>query len=139
MGFKDQVVLVTGAAKGIGRAIAAAFALEKALVIINDISAEESLAGMLQAPPFNNGRTRTIRADIGDSGEVQRMFEEIESSYGRLDILVNNAGIIRRGNVETVTDLEWDDVIRINLKGTFNCSKAAARMMIRQGYGKMIN
>ena len=139
MGFKDQVVLVTGAAKGIGRAIAAAFALEKALVIINDISAEESLAGMLQAPPFNNGRTRTIRADIGDSGEVQRMFEKIESSYGRLDILVNNAGIIRRGNVETVTDLEWDDVIRINLKGTFNCSKAAARMMIRQGHGKMIN
>ena len=139
MGFKDQVVLVTGAAKGIGRAIAAAFALEKALVIINDISAEESLAGMLQAPPFNNGRTRTIRSDIGDSGEVQRMFEEIESSYGRLDILVNNAGIIRRGNVETVTDLEWDDVIRINLKGTFNCSKAAARMMIRQGRGRMIN
>ena len=67
------------------------------------------------------------------------MFEEIESSYGRLDILVNNAGIIRRGNVETVTDLEWDDVIRINLKGTFNCSKAAARMMIRQGRGRMIN
>ena len=84
MGFKDQVVLVTGAAKGIGRAIAAAFALEKALVIINDISAEESLAGMLQAPPFNNGCTRTIRADIGDSGDVKRMFEEIDSMPIRL-------------------------------------------------------
>ena len=139
MGFEDQVVLVTGATRGIGRAIAAAFAREKAQVIINDISSEESLAGMLQTPPFNNGRTRTIRADIGDSGEVKQMFEEIESSYGRLDILVNNAGIIRRGNVETVTEPEWDDVIRINLKGTFNCSKAAAQMMIRQGHGKMIN
>ena len=139
MEFEDQVVLVTGATRGIGRAIAAAFAREKAQVIINDISSEESLAGMLQTPPFNNGRTRTIRADIGDSGDVKQMFEEIESSYGRLDILVNNAGIIRRGNVETVTEPEWDDVIRINLKGTFNCSKAAARMMIRQGHGKMIN
>jgi len=139
MGFEDQVVLVTGATRGIGRAIAAAFAREKALVIINDISSEESLAGMLQTPPFNNGRTRTIRADIGDSGDVKQMFEEIESSYGRLDILVNNAGIIRRGNVETVTEPEWDDVIRINLKGTFNCSKAAAQLMIRQGHGKMIN
>jgi len=139
MGFKDQVVLVTGATRGIGRAIAAAFAREKALVIINDISAEEELAGMLQTPPFNNGRTWTIRADIGDSGEVKRMFAEIESSQGRLDILVNNAGIIRRGTVETVTEPEWDDVIRINLKGTFNCSKAAARMMIRRGRGKIIN
>lgn len=139
MEFEDRVVLVTGASRGIGRAIAAAFALDKARVIINDIKSEEALAGMLQDKPFNNGRTRTIRADIGDSDSVNRMFEEIESSYGALDILVNNAGIIRRGNVETVTEAEWDDVIRINLKGTFNCSKSAARIMIRQGYGKIIN
>jgi 3-oxoacyl-[acyl-carrier protein] reductase len=139
MGFEDQVVLVTGASRGIGRAIAAAFAVEKALVIINDISSEESLGEMRHAPPFNNRRTRTIRADIGNSDEVKRMFEEIDSSYGRLDILVNNAGIIRRGNVETVTEQEWDDVLRVNLKGTFNCSKAAAQMMMRQGHGKMIN
>lgn len=139
MGFEDQVVLVTGAARGIGRAIAAAFALEKARVIINDIGSPESLAGVLETPPFNKERTRAIAADIGNSGEVSRMFETIESSYGRLDILVNNAGIIRRGSVETVTEQEWDDVIRINLKGTFNCAKAAARMMIRQGTGKIIN
>jgi len=139
MEFEDRVVLVTGATRGIGRAIAAAFALQKALVIINDISSEESLAEMLEAPPFNNGRSSTIRADIGDSGDVKRMFDKIDSSFGRLDILVNNAGIIRRGNVETVTEQDWDDVIQINLKGTFNCSKAAALIMIRQGHGKMIN
>lgn len=139
MGFKDRVVLVTGAGRGIGRAIAAAFIREKAVVIINDISTAESLAGLLQTPPFNAGDTRIIRADIADAGDVRRMFEEVDTSYGRLDILVNNAGIIRRGTVETVTESEWDDVIRVNLKGTFNCSKAAAQMMIRQGAGKIIN
>ncbi len=139
MSFKDRVVLVTGAFRGIGRAIAAAFAEEQARVIINDIGTEDELSGMLLKPPFNNGQTRTMQADVGDSGQVDRMFEEIESTYGRLDILVNNAGIIRRGSVETVTEQEWDDVIRINLKGTFNCSKAAARLMIRQKSGKIIN
>jgi 3-oxoacyl-[acyl-carrier protein] reductase len=89
-------------------------------------------------PPAVRGGTPD-RADIGDSGDVQQMIEEIESSFGSLDVLVNNAGIIHRGNVETVTEAGWDDVIRINLKGTFNCSKAAAGMMIRQGHGKMIN
>ncbi len=139
MSFKDRVVLVTGAFRGIGRATAAAFAEEQARVIINDIGTEDELAGMLLKPPFNNGQTRTMQADVGDSGQVDRMFEEIESTYGRLDILVNNAGIIRRGSVETVTEQEWDDVIRINLKGTFNCSKAAGRLMIRQKAGKIIN
>jgi 3-oxoacyl-[acyl-carrier protein] reductase len=139
MEFKDRVVLITGSSRGIGRAIAAAFALEKARVIINDVSAEDELAALLREAPFNNGLTRTMRADIGSMEAINRMFEEIESSYGRFDILINNAGIIRRGNVETVTEQEWDDVIRVNLKGTFNCSKAAARIMIKQGHGKIIN
>jgi len=139
MEFENRVVLVTGAARGIGRAIAAAFALEGARVVVNDICSEKSLAAMLHTPPFDNGRTRTMRVDIGDLAEVERMFGEIESVENRLDILVNNAGIIRRGSVETVTEQEWDDVIRVNLKGTFNCLTVAARMMIRQGHGKMIN
>ena len=139
MGFEDCVVLVTGAARGIGRAVAAAFAREKARVIINDVSAQQSLAAMLQDPPFDSGRSSIARADIGDWGEVKRMFDDIGANHGRLDILVNNAGIIRRGSVETVTEAQWDDVIRVNLKGTFNCSKAAADMMIRQGRGKIIN
>ncbi|KPJ78087.1 MAG: hypothetical protein AMJ54_05175 [Deltaproteobacteria bacterium SG8_13] len=139
MEFENRVVLVTGAARGIGRAIAAAFALEGARVVVNDICSEKSLAAMLHTPPFDNGRTRTMRVDIGDLAEVERMFGEVESVENRLDILVNNAGIIRRGSVETVTEQEWDDVIRVNLKGTFNCLTVAARMMIRQGHGKMIN
>ena len=139
MEFEDRVALVTGACRGIGRAIAAAFARKNALVIINDISAESSLDGLLQTPPFNNGRTRAIRADIGDSAEVKQMFAEIESGYGRLDILVNNAGIIRRGSIESVTEDEWDQVIRVNLKGAFNCCKAASGLMIKQRAGKIVN
>jgi len=139
MRFRDQVVLVTGGARGIGRAIAEAFAREGAAVVINDIAAEDVLALILNAAPFEGGRCRAIRADIGDAAAVGRMFAEIESAYGRLDVLVNNAGIIRRGSVATVTEQEWDDVLRVNLKGAFNCSKAAAAIFMRQGAGKIIN
>lgn len=139
MRFEDQVVLVTGGGRGIGRAIAEGFALEKARVIINDFGSEAALAALPEAPPFTSSRCRTEFVDIGDSAAVNLMFDRVGATEGRLDILVNNAGIIRRGNVETVTEQDWDAVIRVNLKGTFNCAKAASGLMIRQGSGKIVN
>jgi len=71
--------------------------------------------------------------------EVQAMIRQVDRDFGRLDILVNNAGIIRRGSIETVTEQDWDDIMAVSLKGTFNCCKAATDIMIRQKYGKIVN
>ncbi len=139
MGFEDQIVLVTGARRGIGRAIASAFAREKARVVINDIGASESLEKALDDDCFQKGRSLAIEADVSRFEQVKRMVGEIEARFERLDVLVNNAGVIRRGSVETVTEEEWDEVIRVNLKGTFNCCRAVTEIMKRQGRGKIIN
>ena len=139
MGFEDRVVLVTGAGRGIGRAIASAFAREKAHVVINDRGPKESLEKVLEDDSFRGGPSLAIETDVGRFDEVKRMIDEIEACFHRLDVLVNNAGIIRRGNVETVTEEEWDEVIRVNLKGTFNCCKAVVDIMKKQGSGKIVN
>lgn len=139
MEFEGCVVLVTGAGRGIGKAIALAFAREGASVIINDMIAQDALDTVVAEMCTFAGQCAAIRADVSQSAEVQAMFTQIESTFGQLDVLVNNAGIIRRGSIETVTEEDWDQVMNVNLKGTFNCCKAAADIMIRQEAGKIIN
>ena len=80
-----------------------------------------------------------IQADVSQSEQVRDMIGQVEEKFQRLDILVNNAGIIRRGTIESVTEEDWDQVIRVNLKGTFNCCKAAVDIMKRRSTGKIIN
>ncbi len=137
--FKGKVAMVTGAARGIGRAIAGAFAEQSAHVVINDILAEEELAQIAAAISPSGIESIGIQADVTDSKQVKYMMQRAVKTFGRLDILVNNAGIIRRGSIETVSELEWDQVIAVNLKGTFNCCHAAADLMIKQGSGKIVN
>lgn len=139
MTFEGRIVLVTGAARGIGKAIAEAFARENAHVVINDILEKEDLSKVADEISKSKSQCLAIRADVGDSTQVKDMINQIEKQFDRLDILVNNAGIIRRGSIETVTEDDWDRVIRVNLKGTFNCCKAAAGIMIKQRSGKIIN
>jgi 3-oxoacyl-[acyl-carrier protein] reductase len=140
MAFEGKVVLVTGAARGIGRAVGAAFAREKAIVVLNDIGPPDKLqavAGELSAAA--GAKIVAAAADVKRYDELQEMVRQVDRDFGRLDILVNNAGIIRRGSIETVTEQDWDDVIGVNLKGAFNCCKAAADIMIRQRSGKIVN
>lgn len=139
MTFKGKVALVTGAARGIGKAIAEAFAREGAHVVLNDIWPQEDLARVANDISTSESQCAGIRADVSDSTQVRDMMAQIEKTFKRIDILVNNAGIIRRGSIRTVTEDEWDQVIRVNLKGAFNCCKAAADMMIKQRSGKIIN
>ena len=139
MPFKGQVALVTGAHRGIGKAIAEAFAREDAHVILNDVCEEEDLVKTVTALSTYEGQCVAMRADVSRSDQVRAMISQVEKRFQRLDILVNNAGIIRRGSIETVSEEDWDQVIDINLKGTFNCCKAAADIMIKQRSGKIVN
>ena len=139
MRLEGRIALVTGAARGIGGAIAEAFARETAQVIINDVLEKEDLDRVADEISASEVRCLAIRADVGDSKQVRDMMDQIEKTFNRLDILVNNAGIIRRGSIETVTEDEWDQVIQVNLKGAFNCCKTAADIMINQRSGKIIN
>ena len=138
MRFKDQVAVVTGAARGIGRAIALAFAGEGARVALVDIDGEH-LERLHEEVGKGGGQALTVPCDISKSSDVQGMVDRILKAFGRIDVLVNNAGIIRRGTIETVTEEDWDRVIAINLKGTFNYNRAAARIFREQGSGKIVN
>jgi 3-oxoacyl-[acyl-carrier protein] reductase len=139
MTFEGQVALVTGAGRGIGKAIALAFAAEKAHVVINDICSRDELEKVTDDISALKVRTMAIQADVSQSQQVEAMVGQIEKTFQKLDILVNNAGTIRRGTIETVTEEDWDQVISVNLRGTFNCCKAAVAIMKRQRMGKIIN
>jgi 3-oxoacyl-[acyl-carrier protein] reductase len=138
MKLKNRVAVVTGAARGIGKAIALTFLREGAKVAIID-SDRERLEILKKDMGKENKEVMVIPCDITKSSEVNGMVDQVRKRFGRIDILVNNAGIIRRGTIETVTEEEWDSVIEVNLKGTFNCCKAVVEFMKQQGYGKIVN
>ncbi len=138
MKLKDRVVIVTGGARGIGRAIATSFLNEGAKVAVID-SDKERLEKLREETEKKKKEVMVIPCDITKSSEVNGMVNQVHKQFGRIDILVNNAGIIRRGTIETVTEEDWDRVIEVNLKGTFNCCKAVVETMKKQGYGKIVN
>ena len=138
MKLKDRVAIVTGGARGIGKAIALTFVREGSKVALVGVD-----TGILEIAKNEIKKTREeviiISCDITKSVEVKAMVNQVQKAFGRIDILVNNAGIIRRGTIDTVTEEDWDQVIEVNLKGTFNCSKAIVETMKRQRYGKIVN
>jgi 3-oxoacyl-[acyl-carrier protein] reductase len=138
MRFRNQVAVVTGGARGIGKAVALAFIREGARVALVDID-KAGLAALRKEIEKGGGQVLAVPCDIASSSEVKEMVTLVQKTFGRIDILVNNAGTIRRGTIETVTEEEWDRVIAINLKGTFNCCRAVIEPMKRQGCGKIVN
>lgn len=138
MKLKDRVAIVTGAARGIGKAIAFTFVREGARVGLVDVD-KKALEKVKEEIERSKGEALSIACDITKSTQVREMVDRVQKTFGRVDILVNNAGIIRRGTIDTVTEEDWDRVIEVNLKGTFNCSKAVVEIMKQQRYGKIVN
>lgn len=127
--------LVTGAGSGIGRAIALAFARERAHVIVNDLPSTDAL-GALRGEIEALGASCTVAAaDVADAAAVRALFRDVE----RLDVLVNNAGILNESPVTDITDAAWDRMIKVHLYGAFHFSREAARMMKAQRYGAIVN
>jgi 3-oxoacyl-[acyl-carrier protein] reductase len=136
--FDGKVTLVTGAARGIGRAIALALAREGSDVVVVDVDPGRAQEVVQEIARFGR-KTKAFSADISDRQAVQQLVSETISLFGKIDILVNNAGIIRRGSFVEHDPEEWDRVLNVNLGGTFNCTKEVVPFMIRQGGGKIIN
>ncbi len=136
--LKDRVAIVTGAAQGIGKAIATAFVEEGARLVIGDINGE--LAAKTAGELAKGGRNvKSVRIDVAEPTGGQELVAFCMREFGRVDILVNNAGIGANKRALECSLEEWERVIRVNLTGAFLCSQAAGKQMVKQGYGKIIN
>jgi 3-oxoacyl-[acyl-carrier protein] reductase len=136
--FADKVVLVTGATRGIGRAIALGFARGGAIMAINGRS-KETIQKMGHEVETFGRRAMCFKADVSKSEQVNHMVSDILKKMRRIDILVNNAGIYEIVSIRQMTEERWDRMMETNLKGTYNCTKAVIETMIKQRYGKIVN
>ncbi len=136
--LKDKVALVTGAAQGIGKAIALTLAKEGANLSICDVNLEKAqeTAKELQALGI---KAAAFKTNVTVAAECDALIESTVKEFGKLDILVNNAGVTRDGLLIRMSEADWDLVIAINLKGTFNCTKSAVKTMMKQRYGRIVN
>ena len=135
MNFEDKTAVVTGSARGIGRVIAQSFATAGANVVISDIdqAACEKTASEI------GGTAIACRADVTSAGDIDQLFKTVTDKFKRIDIVVNNAGITRDGLMIRMDEKDWDTVLDINLKGAFLVTKSAARIMMKQRYGRIVN
>ncbi|WP_394750436.1 SDR family NAD(P)-dependent oxidoreductase [Spongiimicrobium salis] len=137
MRLKDKVAIVTGGARGIGKAISELFAKEGAIVVIWDVLEE----GEQTAKTINSkgGKAVFHRISVTDKQIVANTVKEIYQEYGKIDILINNAGITRDKTLQKMSEMEWDAVVDVNLKGVFLCTQAVVPYMKEAGYGRIVS
>ena len=138
MSLQGRTAIVTGAAQGIGRAIAEALAQAGAAIAVADLDPSRSAETV--AAVENIGRKAlNLKVNVADAGETKSMVEQVLKAWGKVDILVNNAGITRDGLLLRMKEEDWNLVLQINLNGTFNCTKAVLQPMTKQRYGRIVN
>lgn len=136
---KIRVVIVTGASRGLGQEIALQFGNRGDRIVVNYLNNEAGAGTVAEAIVRSGGEAFTARADVRDSGDVIRLMTRTTERWGRVDVLVNNAGLTMDGLCIRMPDGDWDDVINTNLKGPFLCIRAAAKVMMKQRSGHIIN
>ncbi|MBL8074298.1 MAG: 3-oxoacyl-[acyl-carrier-protein] reductase [Nitrospira sp.] len=138
MSLQGRTAIVTGAAQGIGRAIAEALAQAGADIAVADLDPNRS-AETVEAVEKLGRKALNIKVNVADTAETKAMVEQVLKAWGKVDILVNNAGITRDGLLLRMKDEDWNLVLQINLNGTFNCTKAVLQPMTKQRYGRIVN
>ena len=133
-----KVALVTGAAQGIGKAVALLLARHGADIVVSDINLEKAEETVREIESIGS-KAMAIKVNVASLSDVERMVEAILEKFGKIDILVNNAGITRDKLILRMTEEDWDSVLDVNLKGTFNCTKAVVRHMSKQRSGKIVS
>lgn len=137
--LEGKVAVVTGASRGIGKAIAMRLALDGATVVINYNGSKEKAEQVLSEIEAAGGKAVVMQCNVGDFAQSESFIKEVVANLGRLDILVNNAGITKDGLLIGMKEADFDDVLSINLKGTFNMVRFASKQMIKQKGGRIIN
>ena len=136
---ESKVAIITGSARGIGRAIAETLARRGCDVVIADINQESAEATAKEIAASTNQKTLAVGVNVSDFASANALVERTLAEFGKVDILVNNAGLTRDKLVMRMEEADWDIVIDVNLKGAFNCSKAVVRPMMKQRYGRIVN
>jgi 3-oxoacyl-[acyl-carrier protein] reductase len=134
-----QVALVTGASRGIGRAIALALAAEGARVVVNYASSQDAADGVVAEIVAGGGEAIAVKADVSVEAEVEAMVARAIEGFGRIDVLVNNAGITKDTLLLRMKAEDWNRVINLNLSGVFLCTRSVSKIMLKQKSGRIIN
>lgn len=137
--LREKVALVTGASRGIGRAIALELATEGATVVVNYARSGTAAEAVVTEITQAGGRAIALQGDVSQASDVENLFNQIKSQFGRIDVLVNNAGITRDTLLLRMDSEDWQAVIDLNLTGVFLCLKAVSKLMLKQRSGRIIN
>jgi len=140
MSGSERVVVITGGSRGIGRAIAFRFVDEKPKLVLVHYDPDDSVAEETLHRLADQGvQGEAHRIDVSNRGDVDRLFKDVLARFGRVNVLINNAGITKDGLLMRMSEDEWDLVLRVNLKGVFNCTQAVIRSMIKERSGRIVN